>query len=192
MLSHGVGTLRTRNHLPGGRVAEIVFKNVLFVPEFGINILSVKHVASKKQGCAVMFMGDAQFYDREENLIGWSPEPEYHTDLYPLICEVISRTTTDNRTLITTRGPPVTEERRVELLALHSRLAHVGAGAIGRLQPGLKRNEQLVIQTCPACIQAKMVQRPYLDIPPELRATKPGKVISADVLNPSATSAGGA
>ena len=77
-------------------------------------------------------------------------------------------------------------------MALHSRLAHVGAGAIGRLQPGLKQNEQLVIQSCPACIQAKMVRRPYLDVPPEQRATKPGKVISADVFNPSATSAGGA
>ena len=86
----------------------------------------------------------------------------------------------------------MTEERRVELLALHSRLAHVGTGAVGKLQPGLKRNEQLVIQTCRACIQAEMVRRPYLDIPPELKATKPGEVISADVLNPSATSAGGA
>ena len=137
-----------------------VFKNVLFVPEFGINILSVKHVATKKQGCAVLFMGGAQFYDRDGNLIGWSPEPEAHTDLYPLICEVISGTTSD-RTLVTTHtrahGPPVTEARRVELLALHSRLAHVGAGAIGRLQPGLKLNEQLVIQSCPACIQAKVV-----------------------------------
>ena len=37
-----------------------------------------------------------------------------------------------------------------------------------------------------------MVRRPYLDIPPELKATKPGEVISADVLNPTATSAGGA
>ena len=138
-------------------MAETVFKNVLFVLEFGINILSVKHVASKKQGCAVLFMGGAQFYDREGNLIGWSPKPEYHTDLCPLICDVISGTTTDNRTLVTTRGPAVTEERWVGLLALHSRLAHVGAGAVGRLQPGLKRNEQLVIQTCPACIQAKMV-----------------------------------
>ena len=156
MLLHGVGTLRTRNHLPDGRVAETVFKNVLFVPEFGINILSVKHVVSKKHRCAVLFLGGAQFYDREGNFIGWSPEPEYHTDLYPLICDVISGTT-DNRNLVTTRGPPVTEERRVELLALHSRLEHVGAGAIDRLQRGLKRNEQLVIQTCPACIQAKMV-----------------------------------
>ena len=37
-----------------------------------------------------------------------------------------------------------------------------------------------------------MVRGPYLDVPPELRATKPGEIISADVLNPSATSAGGA
>ena len=171
MLSHGVGTLRTRNHLPDGRVAETVFKNVLFVPEFGINILSVKHVASKKQGCVVLFMGGAQFCDREGNLIGWSPEPEYHTDLYPLICDAISGTT-DNRTLVTTHGPPVTEERRVELLALHSCLAHVGAGAVGRLQPGLKRKEQLVIQTCPTCIQAKMVQKPSFDIPPGKQANQ--------------------
>ena len=82
MLSHGVGTLRTRNHLQGGRVAETVFKNVFFVLEFGINILSVKHVASKKRGCTVLFMGGAQFYNREGNRFGWSPEPEYHTDLY--------------------------------------------------------------------------------------------------------------
>ena len=70
MPSHGVGTLRTRNHLPGGKVAETVFKNVFFVPDFGINILSVKHVASKKQECAVQFMAGAQFYNREGNLIG--------------------------------------------------------------------------------------------------------------------------
>ena len=70
MLLHGVGTLRTRNQLPRGRVAETVFKNVLFVHEFGINILSVKHVAFKKQGCAVMFMGGAKLYDREGNFIG--------------------------------------------------------------------------------------------------------------------------
>ena len=81
-----------------------------------------------------------------------------HTYLYPLICEVISGTST-NRTLVTRHihRPPVTQERKVELSALHSRVAHVGAGAIGRLQPGLKRNEQLVIQSCPACIHAKMV-----------------------------------
>ena len=118
-----------------------MFKNVLFVPEFGINILSVKHVATKKQGCAVMFMGGAQFYDRDGNLIGWNPEPKDHKDFYPLICEVISGTTYD-RTLVTTHTrahePPVTEVRRVELLALHSRLAHVRAGAIGRMQAGLK------------------------------------------------------
>ena len=145
MLSHGVGTLRTRNHLPDGRVAETVFKNMLFVPEFGINILSVKHVATKEQGCAVLFMGGAQFYDRDGNLIGWSAEPKAHTDLYPLICEVISGTTS-YRTLVTrAHEPPVTEARKVELLALHSRLAHVWAGAIGRLQPGLKLNKRLVI-----------------------------------------------
>ena len=37
-----------------------------------------------------------------------------------------------------------------------------------------------------------MVRRPYLDIPPELKATKPGEVIYADVLNLYATSAEGA
>ena len=50
MLSHGVGTLRTRNHLPDGKVAETVFKNVVFVPEFGINILSVKMWLLRNRG----------------------------------------------------------------------------------------------------------------------------------------------
>ena len=60
--SVGVGTLRTRNYLPERGEAITTFKGVLHVPDFGANILSVKQVADKRQGCGVLFSGGARFY----------------------------------------------------------------------------------------------------------------------------------
>ena len=58
-----------------------MLKSVLFVPDFGINILAVKYVASKKQDCALLFLVGAELYDKGGNLIGRSQEPVYHTHL---------------------------------------------------------------------------------------------------------------
>ena len=53
--SVGVGTLRTRNYLPEGGETVTTFKGVLHVLGFGVNILSVKQVADKRQGFGVLF-----------------------------------------------------------------------------------------------------------------------------------------
>ena len=91
MLAYSHGTLTTRNRLPNGKTAGTSFKHVLHVPDFGVNILSVKYVAPTKQGCGVYFRAGAQFYDQKGNLVSWSKEPRAHSDLYPLECDVVSR-----------------------------------------------------------------------------------------------------
>ena len=162
---------------------------MLRVPGFGDNILSVKKVADKRQGCGVLFSGGARFYNREGNLVGWSLEPKEHSEMYPLICDIISGTH-NNTALVTTRGSPVSEDRQRELLAMHARLAHVGAEAVCKLHPGLTRREMEVIQSCEACLQAKMVRRSYPDVPAGLKARRPGEIVSANIMIPTATSVG--
>ena len=110
MLSHGTGTLRTKNYLPGGKVAFTEFNNVKDVPGFGINVLSVKYVASRAVG-GVLFQEGAQYFDSNRRLVGWSPEPREHTDLYPLISEVMSWRGSE-RTLYTSDVTAVSDERR--------------------------------------------------------------------------------
>ena len=111
--------------------------------------------------------------------------------MYPLICDIISGTH-NNTALVTTQRSPVSKERQRELLAVHARLAHVGAEAVCKLHPGLTRREMQVIQSCEACLQAKMVRRSYPDVPAGLKARRPGEIISTDIIIPTATSVGGA
>ena len=111
MLSHGTGTLRTKNYLLGGKVAFTEFNNVKYVPGFGINVLSFKYVAPRAVG-GVLFQEGAQYFDSKGRLVGWSPEPREHTDLYPLICEVLSGRGSD-RTLYTSDITAVFDERRM-------------------------------------------------------------------------------
>ena len=94
--------------------------------------------------------------------------------MYPLICDIISGTH-NNTALVTTQRSPVSKERQRELLAMHARLAHVGAAAVCKLHPGLARKEMQVIQSCEACLQAKMVRRSYPDVPAGLKARRPGE-----------------
>ena len=164
MLSHGTGTLQTKNYLPEGKVAFIVFNNVKFVPGFGINVLSVKYVASRAVGGGVLFQEGAHYFDSYRRLVGWSPELKEHTDLYPLICEVMSGKGSD-RTLYTSEESVVSDARRREILTLHDRLAHVGATSVGRVHTLLTQAELAVIRTCPQCLAAKMVRRSYPSVP---------------------------
>ena len=70
MVSHGLGTLRTKNYLPEGKVAFTVFDSVKFVPGFGINVLSVKDVASRAVGGSVLFQEGARYFDSCRRLVG--------------------------------------------------------------------------------------------------------------------------
>ena len=132
----------------------------------------VKYVASRVVGGGVLFQEGAQYFDSKGRLVGWSPEPREHTDLYPLICEVMSGRGSD-RTLYTSDITAVSDERRRELLTLHARLAHVGAASVGRVHKQLTQAELAVIRTCPQCLEAKMVRRSYPSVSAALKATRP-------------------
>ena len=68
--SVGWGTLVTRNHLPGGTTALMKFTNLLHVPGFGVNLLSVKHITSYGHGCEVSFKSGARLFDSNGELKG--------------------------------------------------------------------------------------------------------------------------
>ena len=90
MLATGRGTLVTRNMLPDDTTRVTSFEGCLFVPGFGTNILSVKKLSVKVTKTAGLFRAGAQFLDAENNLMGYCPEPIYKSDLYPLVCTIIS------------------------------------------------------------------------------------------------------
>ena len=106
--SIGYGTLVTRNHLPGGSSVTTTFKRVLHVPDFGVCILSVKHVASKASGGAVYFKEGSHFFDRSGRLVGWGPEPAQYGDLYELRCDVLSGKSQDTVLVVTSAAVTTT------------------------------------------------------------------------------------
>ena len=115
-------------------------------------------MADRRQGCGVLFSRGARFYNIEGNLVGWSRASKEHFEMYPLMCDIICGTH-NNTALVTTQRSPESEEQQRELQAMHARLTHVGAGAVCKLHLGLTRKEMQVIQSCEACLQAKMVRR---------------------------------
>ena len=90
MLATGKGTLVTKNMLPDGSTRVTSFEGCLFVPGFGTNLLPVKKLSAKVTKTAVLFRAGAQFLDADNSLMGYFPEPIHKSDLYPLVCTIIS------------------------------------------------------------------------------------------------------
>ena len=90
MLATGRRTLVTRNMLLDGTTRVTCFEGCLFVPGFGANLLSIKKLSAKVTKTAVLFRAGAQFLDADNKLMWYCPEPVHKTDLYPLVCTIIS------------------------------------------------------------------------------------------------------
>ena len=65
----GKGTLVTMNALPGGGFRIVKFSGTLCVPNFGINLLLVKYLSSKRAGSGVLFRAGATFLDAQNQSI---------------------------------------------------------------------------------------------------------------------------
>ena len=90
MYAVGRGTLVTRNELPEGGFRIVSFPGTLRVPNFGINLLSVKQLSSRAAGSGVLFRAKATLLDAENIVMGYSPEPRHRGDVCPLICSIVS------------------------------------------------------------------------------------------------------
>ena len=90
MLATGTGTLDTKNMLPDGSTRVTCFEGYLLVPAFGTNFLSVTKLSAKVTGTGVFFRAGAPILDANNNLMGFCPEPIHKSDLYPLVCTIIS------------------------------------------------------------------------------------------------------
>ena len=85
--------------LPDGSTGVTSFEGCLYVPGFGTNLLSVKKLYAKAIGSGVLFRAGAQFLDANNNLMGYSLEPIHRSDLYPLVCTIISGDVTKQNTI---------------------------------------------------------------------------------------------
>ena len=121
------------------------FTKVLHVPSFGANLLSVKHITSSEHSSEVSLKCGATLYDSEGELKGWSPEPVDYTDIYPLICDVLSgnRRAPDRAAITASLHRPVLNNKALVTVAairnaleLHERMAHVGAHHMKMMFPG--------------------------------------------------------
>ena len=90
MYAVGMGTLVTRNELPEGSFIIVSFPGILCVPNFGINLLSVKQLSSRAASSGVLVKAGATLLDAENRVMGYSPEPRHRGNLYPLICSIVS------------------------------------------------------------------------------------------------------
>ena len=76
------------------------YEGCLCIPGFGTNLLSVKKLSAKVTKTAVLFRAGAQFLDADNNLMGYFPEPIHNSDLYPLVCTIISGDVTCQHAII--------------------------------------------------------------------------------------------
>ena len=90
MLATCRGTVVTKNMLPDGSTRVTSFVGCLYVLGFGTNMLSVKKLSAKATGTGVLFRAGTQFLDADNTLMGYSPELVHRSDLYPLVCTIIS------------------------------------------------------------------------------------------------------
>ena len=90
MYAVGRGTLVTRNELRKGGFRIVSFPGTLCVPNFGINLLSIKLLSSRAADSGVLFRARATLFDAENRVMGYSPQFRHRGDLYPLICSIVS------------------------------------------------------------------------------------------------------
>ena len=84
------GTLVTKNMLRDGSTSVTSFECLFFVPSFETIFFSVKKLFVKVTGTGVFFRARAHFLDTNNNLMGYCPELLHKSDLYPLVCTIIS------------------------------------------------------------------------------------------------------
>ena len=71
-------------------MTKVQFRDVLHMLELEINLLSVIHLSSPEVECAVVFKNGAHFLGPDGELLGYSPFPGEYSELFPLICDVVS------------------------------------------------------------------------------------------------------
>ena len=90
MSAVGRGTLVTKRALPGGGFTLVIFPRTLCMPNFGINLLSVKQLSRTIAGSGVLFRAGATLLDANNQIMGYAPEPKARSKMYPFVCSIVS------------------------------------------------------------------------------------------------------
>ena len=90
MYATGRGTLVTKHALRSGGFRLVKFPGTLCVPNFEINLLTVKQLSSRIAGSSVLFKAGPTLLDANNEVMGYAPEPKAREELYPTVCSIVT------------------------------------------------------------------------------------------------------
>ena len=89
MYATGRGTLVTKHALRSGGFRLVKFPGTLCVPNFEINLLTVKQLSSRIAGSSVLFKAGPTLLDANNEVMGYAPKLKKRTMLHPLLCSFV-------------------------------------------------------------------------------------------------------
>ena len=73
-----------------GRIYNREVSRDIVAPNFGISVLSVRQISSKRGGFGVLFRAGAKILDEHNQIMGYAPKPKHKSEMYPLVCSIVS------------------------------------------------------------------------------------------------------
>ena len=155
-----------------GTIVKVRFDNVYFVPDFGINLISVKKISADgvrvifdQNGCDLIGPDGGVF--GHASTVAGDARSMYALDMV-IPAERVYHVSTAKPT------------NDVDVMTLHRNACHVGADSMRMLVPGLSPTDLALIRGCEACVAGKMTRRPFKSRPLTSAAKCPGEILSMD------------
>ena len=205
MLATAVGSVHGEVRNSAGNVHMLEFTDVLYVPGFGTNLLSVKQL--NRDDIEELFTRHgAQLFNSRGDSLGLARTSPNGKDLFILdmtmpICQELARTARAGSSVgsssslpsgaRTSENIPFLVSTKKDALLLHERMCHMGVNAMKRLIPSLNDEQCQGILDCAACIARKMTRRPFPSVPEKYEAANAGEVLCMDTCHIGQKSAGG-
>ena len=169
-MATGKGTVYGKLLLDGEGSTEVRLADVLYVPGFGVNLVSVKTLA--RDGVRVLFGSEGcEFLGPSGESFGTAPTTPGGHDLYVLRMEVQPHVNFTEKANYVSASDP---------LSFHRRASHVGSLACKMLNPSFTVSELAEIRSCINCMAGKQTRRSYGARNQSVRAKRPGEIISMD------------
>lgn len=174
---HAIGKGDLRVKVPNGQTTTtIILKDVLYVPDMGLTIISISRIAAA--GYAALFRSNfCRIFDARQKRIGHVHVTS--NGLYRVDHDVVAASA----------GTPTS---KFMLLELHRRMGHIAPAAVralvkeGRVE-GVELVDEGEMETCESCEYAKMTRKAVRKERTEPRATAFGDEVHSDVWGPAST-----
>eukprot|EP00271_Cylindrocystis_brebissonii_P021026 TRINITY_DN732_c0_g1_i3.p1 TRINITY_DN732_c0_g1~~TRINITY_DN732_c0_g1_i3.p1 ORF type:complete len:1491 (-),score=166.73 TRINITY_DN732_c0_g1_i3:1047-5519(-) len=178
----GKGTLHVTKALPDGSLVQGTFEPVYYVPNFGVNLLSVAVLEDQNLQCNFGEVErEAHLWSKSDMTLFGVAKRKNESKLY--IMDIISEAVESAALVVV----PSLDGYR-----MHEKLGHLHFAAMQTLStegkiPRLSPQDKSAILECSACLKAKLSLRPFRSILPSHRPTTPLALVSMDLCGPFRT-----